>query len=233
MDVLRALASPDIEVRKKTLNLALDLVSSRNVEELVKFLKKEITKTSSAEGHDSTAQYRQLLVKTMHQCTTKFPECVSLVIPSMMNFLGDKDELAAADVLKFVREAVHKYQDHKTDLLDRLLMVFPSVTTTSTLGSMLWILGEYCEQPEEITNFMKAIEKSVGDLPIVEKELKLAAGDVDEDEGEKKDDQPEKNTKKKKVTEMGLRHPIGFHRRKQQKHPEQRHQATTPAAVFH
>merc|ERR1712096_518671 len=57
-------------------------------------------------------------------------------------------------------------------------------------------LGEYCEQPEEITNFMKAIEKSVGDLPIVKKELKLAAGDVDEDEGEKKDDQPEKNTKK-------------------------------------
>jgi len=203
MDVLRALASPDIEVRKKTLNLALDLVSSRNVEELVKFLKKEITKTSSAENHDSTAQYRQLLVKTMHQCTTKFPEVVSLVIPSMMNFLGEKDELAAVDVLKFVREAVHKYKDHKTDLLDRLLMVFPSVTTTSTLGSMLWILGEYCEQPSEITNFMRAVEKSVGDLPIVEKELKMAAGDVEEDEGEKKDDQPEKNNKKKKVTEMG------------------------------
>ena len=47
-----------------------------------------------------------------------------------MNFLGEKDELAAVDVLKFVREAVHKYKDHKTDLLDRLLMVFPSVTTT-------------------------------------------------------------------------------------------------------
>ena len=58
---------------------------------------------------------------------------------------------------------------------------------------MLWILGEYCEQPSEITNFMRAVEKSVGDLPIVEKELKMAAGDVEEEEGEKKDDQPEKN----------------------------------------
>ena len=34
MDILRVLAAPDLEVRKKTLNLALDLVSSRNVEEV-------------------------------------------------------------------------------------------------------------------------------------------------------------------------------------------------------
>lgn len=34
MDILRVLATPDLEVRKKTLQLALDLVSSRNVEEV-------------------------------------------------------------------------------------------------------------------------------------------------------------------------------------------------------
>jgi len=33
MDILRVLSAPDLEVRKKTLNLALDLVSSRNIEE--------------------------------------------------------------------------------------------------------------------------------------------------------------------------------------------------------
>ena len=43
MDILRALASPDLEVRKKTLDLALDLVSSRNVEDLIKFLEKEVS----------------------------------------------------------------------------------------------------------------------------------------------------------------------------------------------
>lgn len=42
MDILRALSSPDLEVREKTLNLALDLISSRNVEDLVKFLEKEV-----------------------------------------------------------------------------------------------------------------------------------------------------------------------------------------------
>lgn len=40
MDILRVLSSSEYEVRKKILHLALDLVSSRNVEEMVMFLKK-------------------------------------------------------------------------------------------------------------------------------------------------------------------------------------------------
>ena len=34
MDVLRVLSSPDLEVRQKTLSLVLDLISTRNVEEV-------------------------------------------------------------------------------------------------------------------------------------------------------------------------------------------------------
>jgi len=34
MDILRVLSSPALEVRKKTLTLVLDLVNSRNVEEV-------------------------------------------------------------------------------------------------------------------------------------------------------------------------------------------------------
>ena len=40
MDILRVLATPDLEVRKKTLTLILDLVSSRNIEDIVLVLKK-------------------------------------------------------------------------------------------------------------------------------------------------------------------------------------------------
>lgn len=40
MDILRVLSSPDYEVRKKTLGLAMDLVTSRNIDELVLVLKK-------------------------------------------------------------------------------------------------------------------------------------------------------------------------------------------------
>ena len=44
MDILQVLAAPDLEVRKKTLELALDLVSARNIDEVVMFLKKEMAK---------------------------------------------------------------------------------------------------------------------------------------------------------------------------------------------
>ena len=40
MDILRVLSTPDSEVRKKTLSLVLDLVSSRNIEDIVLVLKK-------------------------------------------------------------------------------------------------------------------------------------------------------------------------------------------------
>jgi coatomer subunit beta len=45
MDILRVLASPDMEVRRKALGIALEMISSRNVEEVVGFLKKELIKT--------------------------------------------------------------------------------------------------------------------------------------------------------------------------------------------
>jgi len=45
MDILRVLASPDMEVRRRALAIALEMVSSRNVEEVVGFLKKELVRT--------------------------------------------------------------------------------------------------------------------------------------------------------------------------------------------
>jgi len=45
MEILRVLSSPDIDVRRKALSIALEMVSSKNVEEVVMLLKKELTKT--------------------------------------------------------------------------------------------------------------------------------------------------------------------------------------------
>ena len=45
MEILRVLSSPDIDVRRKALSIALEMVSSKNVEEIVMLLKKELSKT--------------------------------------------------------------------------------------------------------------------------------------------------------------------------------------------
>ena len=51
MDILRVLSATDYDVRKKILQLALDLVSSRNVQEMVMFLKKVGFIVPPATGH--------------------------------------------------------------------------------------------------------------------------------------------------------------------------------------
>ena len=95
MDVLRVLSSPDLEVRRKTLALAMDLVTSRNIEEMVLVLKKEIAKTHNTVEHEDTGKYRQLLVRTLHTSCIKFPDVSPTVIPLLMEFLSDTNEVAA------------------------------------------------------------------------------------------------------------------------------------------
>jgi coatomer subunit beta len=83
MDILRVLASPDIEVRKKTLKLSYDLVTSKTINEMVLLLKKEVSKTQNAQETEEVEKYKQLLVRTLHQCTMKFPDVANTIIPGL------------------------------------------------------------------------------------------------------------------------------------------------------
>ena len=55
-------------------------------------------------------RYRQLLVRTLHSVSMKFPDVTANVIPILMDFLSDTNELAATDVLVFVREAIQRFE---------------------------------------------------------------------------------------------------------------------------
>jgi coatomer subunit beta len=60
MDILRALTTPNIDIRKKTLGITRNIISNRNVHDVVNFLKKEIVASESS--NDSLASpYRTLL----------------------------------------------------------------------------------------------------------------------------------------------------------------------------
>ena len=64
-DLLRVLSSPDMDVRKKVLEMALEMISVRSVEEVVLVLKKELAKTATP-GQDAASQYRQVLLSLIH-----------------------------------------------------------------------------------------------------------------------------------------------------------------------
>ncbi|XP_054261558.1 coatomer subunit beta isoform X1 [Macrosteles quadrilineatus] len=182
MDILRVLASPDLEVRKKTLNLAMELVSSRNIQEMVLVLKKEVTKTHNTGEHEDTGKYRQLLVRTLHSCCIKFPDVAATVIPVLMEFLSDTNEVAAADVLIFVREAIQKFDALRPLIIERLLDSFPTIKSVKVHRAALWILGEYTSTAEDIQTVMNQVRQTLGDIPLVEDEMRRVSGEKVEEE---------------------------------------------------
>lgn len=178
MDVLRVLSASDLEVRRKTLALALDLVSSRNVEEMVLVLRKEVAKTHNTAEHEDTGRYRQLLVRTLHSCCVRFPDAAPNVIPVLMEFLSDSNEQAAADVLAFVREAMQRFEQLRPLVVTKLLEVFGSIKSSRIHRGALWLLGEYCASVEDIRTCLDQVRQALGDIPLVESELRKAAPDA-------------------------------------------------------
>lgn len=102
MDILPVLSSPDIEVRRKAVGIALVMITSRNVEEVVKFFEKQLQRTMT-EDYEKIAEYRQLLIQPIHVCSVRYSHVAASVVYGLMEFPGDSNNPAAVDVIAFVR----------------------------------------------------------------------------------------------------------------------------------
>ncbi|XP_003746781.1 coatomer subunit beta [Galendromus occidentalis] len=170
MDLFRVLGASDLEVRRKALKLALDLISAKYVPEMVGAISKEIAKTEAATADNTDEHYRELLVKTLHRLAIKYPDSMQEVVPVVLDLLSDQNACVAEAVLSFIREILHKYEHARRFIVTKLTEVFPQICGSSTHRSALWLLGEYCASPDQIVAFMKCVRNSLGELPIVESE---------------------------------------------------------------
>jgi coatomer subunit beta len=189
MDILRILnVATDLEVKQKILNLGLDLVSSRNVEELVQLLKKEILKTQneSQGSNEETNKYRQLLVGTLHSICLKYPDVLNSnnLLSTMFELLTNQDdETTAILVIVFTREFIMKNVNQKNNIIGRILEVFPSIRNVKVHRGLIWILGEFCDENEfQIQEAMSVIKSSIGEIPIVGSELKKLEDGIEKEE---------------------------------------------------
>ncbi|CAD6254491.1 unnamed protein product [Miscanthus lutarioriparius] len=165
MDVLRALASPNVDVRRKVLDLVLDLLTPKNVEEVVLYLKKEVVKTQAAEV-EKGGEYRQMLVQAIHNCAKKYPEVAALVVHLLMDFLGDPNVAAALDVVLFVREIIETNPKLRVSMIQRLIDIFYQIRASRVCScAALWILGEYSLSLSEVESATSTIKQCLGDLP--------------------------------------------------------------------
>ncbi|KAF2018887.1 coatomer subunit beta [Aaosphaeria arxii CBS 175.79] len=173
METLRVLSSTDLDVRKKALNIALEMVTSRNVEEVVLLLKKELMKTVD-EQYEKNSEYRSLLISAIHQSAIKFPEVAASVVGSLMDFISDVSSNASAvDVISFVKEVVERFPDLRPSIIERLVTTLGEVRAGKVYRGVLWIIGEFSLEAKDIRDAWKGIRSSLGEIPILASEQRL------------------------------------------------------------
>lgn len=173
MEVLRVLSSTDLDVRKKSLSIAMEMISSRNVEEVVLLLKKELMKTVD-EQYEKNPEYRSLLISSIHSAAIKFPEVAASVVGSLMDFISDVSSNASAvDVISFVKEVVERFPDLRPSIIERLVSTLGEVRAGKVYRGVLWIIGEYSLEAKDIRDAWKGIRSSLGEIPILASEQRL------------------------------------------------------------
>ena len=187
MEILRVLSSADIDVRRKALEIALEMVSSKNVEEVVLLLKKELSKTVDQE-YEKNTEYRQLLIHSIHQCAIKFSEVAASVVELLMDFIADFNNTSAVDVINFVKEVVEKFPKLRPAIVSRLVDTLSEVRAGKVYRGILWIIGEYSFEEKDIRGAWKRIRASLGEIPILASEQRLLENvEGGEDDGRAED----------------------------------------------
>ncbi|CCU97609.1 unnamed protein product [Malassezia sympodialis ATCC 42132] len=172
IELLRVLSSSDMDVRKKVLDMALEMMSIRTVEEVVLTLRKELTKTSQSQ--DANTDYRQLLIKSLHTCAVRFSEVAGDVMRELMNFLGDSSSTSAVDVIAFVREVVERFPDMRENILAKLISSFSDFRNGKVYRGALWVVGDYCMSINSVNEAMQQIRQVLGEVPILAAEERAA-----------------------------------------------------------
>ncbi|AMD20997.1 HEL284Cp [Eremothecium sinecaudum] len=172
LDILRVLTCQDLDVREKALDISLELVVSRNVDDVVKLLKKELQSTVD-NNDEKSLEYRQLLTRCIHQVATRFVEVSANVVSLLLEFIGELNSEGASGIISFAKEVIEKYPQLREEILQELIGAMPNIKSAKAYRGALWVLGEYSQSESDIQASWKHIRESVGELPILQSEYKL------------------------------------------------------------
>lgn len=148
MDILRALSSPNIDICKKTLALAIDLVGPRNIEEVVQVLKREVVRAQESDLEHG-AEYKTLLIQAIHRCATRYAEVADSIVLVLLDFLaGD----GGYSVMICVKSIVEQYPTFRSTVVRKVIDNLDEITSAEALRVALWVLGEYSNAVDSATN---------------------------------------------------------------------------------
>lgn len=167
LDILRVLSTPNITICKKTLSLTVDLVSPRNIEEVMLLLKREVIRAQETEMEHSE-EYKNALISTIHKCATKFAEVADSVVLVLLDFLSGE---GGYNVMVCVKSIVEQYPAFRPSILRKVIDNLDEITHGDAMRVALWVLGEYADTIDPSTgqnmlfDAFEAIKVLVGDAP--------------------------------------------------------------------
>jgi len=180
MDILRALSSPNPDICQMILQIAMDVVTTRNVDEVVSTLKREVSKQLNSDNEGTKgAQYHNMLIQAIHSCATRFPQVAENVVDTLLDMLSSDDSSAAMQVAIFVRAIMEQYPHLRESLIQKLINSLSAITTNQVMCISCWILGEYSESVSLIKDCYGAIKEQLGEPPYLPSS---ASGDGDDGE---------------------------------------------------
>ena len=168
VEILRALSSPSNDIRSKCIELVLQLLTNRNVEDIIRIFKKELL---SVQGKKEEILYQDMLVNGLHTCAVSFPgitEQVGLVEVLMDSCL--LQEVTDTDVSSFIQQIIVNYPTLRPIVLNKLYHIFPEINSPSVYRTALWILAEFSEDPPKAVSCILA---AIGDGPYFNKKEKV------------------------------------------------------------
>lgn len=113
------------------------------------------------------------MIQSIHQCAIKFSEIAASVVDLLMDFIVDFNNNSAVDVISFVKEVVEKFPKLRASIIERLVSTLSEVRAGKVYRGVLWVLGEYSLEANDIREAWKRIRASLGEIPILASEQRL------------------------------------------------------------
>ncbi|ORC88944.1 putative coatomer beta subunit [Trypanosoma theileri] len=168
LDVVSALANGSTEIRKRIVALAVELVSSKNVELFIQAMKKELLRSQS-EGdlvdQTSMQEYKRLLIRAIRTSVIRQPHMASSVLPIMMDYTCDSSN-GGYEVISFIREILQMQPSLRASTLKQLMEVFPMITSPQVVRSALWLFGTHVYSVDEVLGVLELLQKSLKPFPL-------------------------------------------------------------------
>ncbi|KAL6650275.1 hypothetical protein ACP70R_009200 [Stipagrostis hirtigluma subsp. patula] len=128
MDLLRLLGNRFLLVRKKVLDLAVSLLTPRNVNDVLRVLQNEMDKADVPVG------YRQMLQGAIRECHSAYPG-------STMRLILDPKYLVFADCIEYIKDITDCNPLLRQQLVKCLLRALRHVKSSPVCAAALWAIS--------------------------------------------------------------------------------------------